>query len=204
MKKIILSAAAILAFGFASAQETRFGAKAGLNLANLGGDVEDTDMKVGFHVGGFAEIMISDKFAVQPELLFSTQGAKSEYSEDFGGMDVNIEENLKLAYLNIPIMAKYYVTEGFNIQAGPQVGFLMSAKADAEASAGGMSESVEEDVKDQMETIDFGVNVGLGYNFGENFGVEARYNIGMSNLYKDSGDFKATNSVIQISVGYRF
>ncbi|HEX8270286.1 MAG TPA: porin family protein [Flavobacterium sp.] len=204
MKKILLSAAAIFAFGFVSAQETRFGAKAGLNLANLGGDIEDAEMLLGFHVGGFAEVMISDKFGVQPELLFSMQGAKSESSEDIGGTEFTYESKLKLAYLNIPIMAKYYATEDFNLQFGPQIGFLMSAKDEYEVSGGGDSESESEDVKDAFESIDFGVNFGLGYNFGENFGVEARYNLGLSNIIKDADDFSVNNSVIQVSFGYKF
>ena len=78
MKKIVLSIAAMLVFGFANAQDVRFGVKGGLNIATLTGDVQDASTKVGFHVGGFAEIKVSDKFAVQPELLFSTQGAKSD------------------------------------------------------------------------------------------------------------------------------
>ncbi|MBF6607251.1 MAG: PorT family protein [Flavobacterium sp.] len=208
MKKITLSILGLLAFGYASAQDggTRFGAKAGLNMASISGDIEDAEMKLGFHVGGFAEIMLTDKFAVQPELLFSMQGAKREYSESFGGFDFDTEEKLNLTYINVPIMAKYYVTEAFNIHAGPQVGFLMSAKYDYEVSGAGESESGDEDVKDQYKSIDFGLGFGLGYNFGENFGVEARYTAGMANIadVDEDSDYKESNSVIQVSFLYRF
>ena len=96
MKKIILSALAVFVFGFTNAQEVKFGLKGGLNVANITGDIEDNSSKVGFHVGGFAEIKVSEKFSVQPELLFSTQGTKF----DFEGTNVNFN----LSYLNIPIM----------------------------------------------------------------------------------------------------
>ncbi|WP_456314955.1 outer membrane beta-barrel protein [Pseudomonas shirazensis] len=79
MRKIILSAIAVMAFGSMNAQETRFGVKGGLNLSNIvGGDVDGTKSLVGFHVGGLAEIKITDKFAIQPELLYSAQGFTAE------------------------------------------------------------------------------------------------------------------------------
>jgi len=198
MKKIMLTAAAVLAFAFSNAQETKFGVKAGLNIANIGGDIEDASSKIGFNVGGFAEFKISDKFAIQPELLFSTQGAKTEWSED----DVTVEEKLNLSYLNIPVMAKFYVAEKFSLEAGPQIGFLLSAKSKFEG--GGLSEEV--DVKDAYESIDFGVNFGAGYDFTENLSAGVRYNLGLSNIAKteDGEDFKMNNSVFSVSVGYKF
>ncbi|WAC02882.1 hypothetical protein N7U66_04435 [Lacinutrix neustonica] len=67
MKKLLFTAA-IVALGFTTvnAQEVKFGAKAGVNLATIGGDAEDVDGLTSFHVGGVAEIMVSEKFSVQP------------------------------------------------------------------------------------------------------------------------------------------
>lgn len=190
MKKIILSAVAIMAFGFANAQDVKFGVKGGLNVANLSGDVNDNSALVGFHVGGFAEIKVSDKFAVQPELLFSTQGAKF----DEGGSDVKFN----LSYLNIPVMAKYFAAEKFSLEAGPQIGFLMSAKAKGDGGS--------IDIKDEMKSIDFGVNFGAGYDFTENLSAGVRYNLGLANIAKtEAGDnTKVKNSVFSISLGYKF
>ena len=127
MKKLLLTAVfAVLTIASINAQE--FGAKAGVNFASLNGD-EDFDGRTSFFVGGVVEFEISESFSLQPELLYSSQGAKSSFSEE--GFD--IESTIKLDYLNIPIMAKYYVTEGFSIEAGPQIGFLLSAKAEYEA-----------------------------------------------------------------------
>ncbi len=210
MKKIILSVAAMLTFGFVNAQEVEFGVKAGVNIASLTGDIENADAKVGFHVGGFAEIKISDKFSVQPELLFSTQGAKAEekYSED--GVSYDYSEKINLSYINIPIMAKLYVAEGFSLEAGPQIGFLTSAKNKYEGTAtfGGMtqSESEEVDIKDTMKSVDFGLNFGLGYKFTEKLSASARYNLGLSDVNEevDGLSYSVKNSVIQISLGYSF
>jgi hypothetical protein len=72
MKKIILSVAAVFAFGFANAQEVKFGAKAGVNFSTFTGDAEDVDGKVGFQVGAFAEI-IGDEILFKG-CLFSLDG----------------------------------------------------------------------------------------------------------------------------------
>lgn len=194
MKKIILAAIAVMAFSFANAQETRFGVKGGLNLSNwAGGDVRDTKALVGFHVGGFAEIKIIEKLAIQPELLFSTQGTKIDGGTFLGDFDV------KTNYLNIPVLAKYYIVEKFSVEAGPQLGILLSAKSDGE------------DVKDGFKTVDFGFNLGAGYHFTENVSVNLRYTIGLSPLadnadIENEGDYydSAKNSVLALSFAYKF
>ncbi|PBJ13691.1 porin family protein [Flavobacterium sp. ACN6] len=193
MKKIILTAIAVMAFGFANAQQTRFGIKGGLNLSTIvGGDVEDTKTLVGFHVGGFAEINIVEKFFIQPELLFSTQGAKVDGG--FGG-----DVDFKLNYLNIPVLAKYYIVDNkFSVEAGPQLGVLLSAKAE------------DNDIKDFTRSVDFGFNIGAGYNFTDNLSVGLRYTIGLSPLTDEDVDNaddyydSAKNSNLAISLAYKF
>lgn len=190
MKKVLLSAVALLAFGFAAqAQEgTRFGVKAGVNFATLGGDAEDVSSLTGFHVGAVAELKVSEMFSVQPEVLFSMQGAK----QDVGGTDVKT----KFSYINVPIMAKYYIMEGLSIEAGPQVGFLMSA--DIEGN----------DAKDFYKSIDFGIAGGLAYDLEMGVFFQARYYAGISNIADipdgSNSDYKETNNVFSVSVGYKF
>lgn len=220
MKKLLFTAAiAVLGFTSANAQEVQFGVKAGVNLATItGDDIEDNSSKVGFHVGGVAEIKISEKFSVQPELIFSQQGTKSEFSEsgEFGGNSFSYEEELKIKanYLNLPVMAKFYVAEGLSLEAGPQVGFLLSADAESEftdtETFDGVttteSGSFEQDVKDEFKSVDFGVGFGAGYKLdsGLNFGL--RYNLGLSSIGEDfdGEEYDVKNNVLQFSVGYMF
>jgi len=223
MKKITLSAIALMAFAFTQAQDLKFGAKAGLNLANLTGDVEDTSMKPGFHVGGFVEIKFSDKLALQPELLYSLQGAKTEYNYSFGDMmSESSESKINLSYINIPVMLKFYPVEKLFLEAGPQVGFLVSAKSKDEYSitmdGTTTSGSEDVDVKDSFKSIDFGFNIGAGYEFTENLFANVRYNIGLSNIAEETeidvedidfenlsaNDFSVKNSVLSVSIGYKF
>src|SRR5690606_12268567 len=127
-----------------------------------------------------------------------------EESTEILGETYNYEEKLKLGYISIPIMLKYYFIDGLSIELGPQFGILASAKAEYEASGGGESESDEEDVKDDFNTLDLGAGIGASYRLPMGVFFSARYVLGFSNIYKDSDDFKNQNNVIQISAGYSF
>ena len=176
MKKVLLTVfAACLVF--AASAQFKGGIKAGLNLANTTDDFEGADMLTSFHVGVYGQFGLSEKITLQPELLYYGAGDKEDDAE------------FKLSYLAVPIMFKYAVAEQFNIQAGPQIGFLMGADFDGT------------DIKDEMKGTDFGINLGLGGNFGK-FSADARYSIGLSNIVDVDG-IEAKNSVIQISLGYQ-
>jgi len=199
MKKIILSVVGIFAFSIVGAQDVKFGVKGGLNFANLTGDIENAAMKIGFSIGGFAEIKVSEKFAVQPELLYSTQGAKSDDADEKG--------SIALGYISIPVMAKFFVAESFSLEAGPQIGFLTSAKYKFD------SEDIDVDVKDAFKSIDFGLNFGAGYDFTPNLSAGLRYNLGLSNIVDSEGgnedfefenDYEVKNSVFSLSLSYKF
>lgn len=180
MKKILLTAAAVFAFSFANAQDTKFGVKGGLNMSN--NSLDGAKSITSFHFGGFVQIKVNDKFSVQPELLYSAQGAKNNL------------ETLNLNYINIPVMAKYYVADAFSIEAGPQLGLLISAKDN------GM------DVKEMCNSTDFGLNFGAGYDLNEKMSLGLRYGIGLTNVVKNVAgqSFNSTNSNIQLSFGYKF
>ncbi|WP_452224710.1 porin family protein [Lacinutrix chionoecetis] len=207
MKKLLFAAAiAVLGFTSANAQEVKFGVKAGVNFATIGGDIEDVDGRTSFHAGGVAEIMVSEKFSVQPEVLYSSQGVSEEYTEEFFGEEVKYEDKLKLDYIYVPVMAKFYVAEGLSLQAGPQVGFLISAEAESEVTVDGETESDSFDAKDSFKGIDFGVGLGAGYKLDNGLNFSARYNLGLSNISDndDADDFSIQNNVIQVSIGFMF
>lgn len=207
MKKNILAIVAVMVFGLANAQTAKFGIKGGMNIANWDGDTEgiDTKSKIGFNIGGFAEIKLSDKFAIQPELLYSAQGMKVDDfnldDPDLGFITANAKFNF--SYINIPVMFKYYAAEKFNIEVGPQIGFLTSAKLKVKVDGYG---SAEDNIKENFESVDFGLNFGAGYDFTEHFFVNGRYNLGLSNIAKteEGEDAKINNSVFSINVGYKF
>lgn len=183
MKKILLLAVVtVLGFANVNAQEIKFGAKGGLNFASISGDnTKGIDAVTSFNFGVLSEIPISDKFSFQPELMYSGQG----YSFN--------DNTIALSYLNIPLMGKYYLTKGLSIEAGPQIGFLLSAKNE------------KTDVKDSFNTFDFGVNFGLGYKLDNGLNFGARYNLGLTDINNlENSSSKNKNGVFQLSVGYFF
>lgn|SRR5690606_6596971 len=175
------------------AQENfKMGAKGGVNFANLVGDDPDGDLRTSFHLGLVGEIPLSERLYFGPEVLYSSQGTKE------GGV-----ESFKLDYIQIPLMARYYLTEGFNIEVGPQIGFLINSEV--ESNVVGMNV----DLKDYLSSIDYGVNFGLGLKWKNGLFLQGRYNLGLANIFDDlkigsNDDFKMTNRVIQFSLGYIF
>lgn len=208
MKKLMIAAVAVLGFGVANAQDVKFGAKAALNYATWSGDIEETDGLIGFAVGGFVNVPINEKFSFQPELLYSMQGTSSKETETFGQTTQTLDTKFKLGYLNVPLMFRYEVAKGFSLEAGPQIGFLLSANGDVTSTIKNgnntTTTSASEDVKENFNTVDFGFSLGGGYDITKNINLGLRYNLGLSNIAKDSEDFKVRNSVFSLFVGYRF
>jgi hypothetical protein len=201
MKKIILSTVLVLAFGFTYAQKAQFGIKGGLNIANqnfVGTGAPSTSALMGVNLGFFVGIKVDDKFVIQPEILYSMQGTKLNWLSD--GVTIN---SFKLAYINIPVMAKYYATKNFSLEAGPQIGFLTSAKVNGTSNG----TTVDVDAKNFYNSTDFGINFGVGYDFTKKISAGIRYNLGLSNVgsneFVSDGD-KITNSVFSIDFGYKF
>lgn len=195
MKKIILSIVLCTAFGFSNAQSVRFGVKGGLNVSNFTGYQEDVKSLTGFHIGGFTELKLTKKFAIQPEFLFSTQGTIVE------GFNGDSNSTIKLNYLNIPVLAKYYITDAFTVEAGPQIGFLLSAKNQGD------------DIHDFYKTLDFGLNLGCGYEFTDNISLGVRYTVGLTNVadnsdvspdFPDLYSLSFKNSNFALAAAYKF
>lgn len=198
MKKVILTAFVLGTITTAVAQQqVKFGPKAGLNFANLSG-LNDSEMKTSFHVGAVAEIKFNEKFSIQPEVVYSAQGTK--YTETFPVLGT-VETSLNNDYINIPILAKYYIVDGFSVEAGPQVGFLMKSESKVEGGSG----SVTTDSKDSFKSTDFGLGLGLAYDLPVGLFVNARYNLGLSDIRENTSAGDAVkNNVIQVGIGYKF
>ena len=187
MKKIIVTLA-FFTSATAFAQKFEIGAKAGANISNFTGHENwqnaKTNSLVGFHVGGFVSFFLGNNFAIQPEVLFSSQGAKYK--------DATHEENLKLNYINVPVMLKYRGNKGFYVEAGPQLGFKISESSSSIDSLG--------------KSTDLSIAGGIGYHSKIGLGIGARYTASLSKV----GDFKPANGinpdfkngVIQLSIFY--
>src|SRR5690606_3564388 len=97
----------------------------GANFANqYGDDFPDVDKEgiTSYHAGLVSEIKLFDSFAIQPELLYSTQGATYK--------NAVAEFKNELGYLSIPVLAKFYLSKSLSLEVGPQASFLLSERND--------------------------------------------------------------------------
>ena len=195
MKKLLFVAALLSGSLFLKAQHVEFGLKAGMNIANLkdkNGDPNDYyHTKLGVYGGGLAHIHLNKNWAVQPEVVFSVQGTKYGNGSD-------PETVRTLNYINLPVLVQYMTASGFRLEAGPQIGFLVGAKDEYKG--------VKTDVKNYVRSTEFAMVFGLGYLTKVGFGVDARVNVGLSDISKGatlpSPSYR--NDVVQIGIFYQF
>lgn len=221
MKKIILSAFLLGSFGVMSAQEVegnngdrvKFGVKTSVNYFTNSGDVsEDLDYNLAPQAGAYINIPFGKYFALQPELNYSRMGSKeSSYATETepGTYFAKHTNQTVLDYITLPVMLKFYPAKGFNIEAGPQLGYNIYAKnidSNFKSTVNGPEKiEVKTDIQDDLNELDFGVNFGIGYELqdtGLNFG--ARYYMGVTNIVKDSEDREVKNNGFTVGVGYSF
>lgn len=172
MKKIFILfiCLAVAVSSFAQEKKYSWGIKASYNLSSS----IDAKIKSGFNGGLFGEYRFNKLFALSPELLFSMQRFKDK------GIPREIDR--RYSYINLPIMAKFYILKNLSVDVGPQIGYLLSAN----------------DVYyHKYNHFDLSIGAGVTYNFSRFF-ASVRYNVSVINVNE------SLNSVIQAGIGYRF
>ena len=188
---MILAATVLFAFGANAQLKPHFGFKAGMNASEL--HVKDaavkSDTKIGFNAGVLAHIHShGSKFAFQPEVIYSLEGAKYNVA--------GIKSHTDLHYINVPLLAQYMFDNGFRIEAGPQFGFLMAAK--------NKSGSASTDIKDSYKSTAISLPVGVSYLTTSGLGFDARYAFGLSDLNNNKSGKKVTGNNFQFGIFYQF
>ncbi len=190
MKKIFFLTAMLTGSLLIKAQKAHveLGLKGGLNVATLSSPAYNSiDSRISANFGGLAHIHLSKEIAIQPELLFSGQGAKqTKEGKEF---------KTNLNYLQIPVLLQYLIGTGFRLETGPQFGFLLSANSKVD--------NVTTDVNYAYKTMDVAWVFGAGYLTPSGFGIDARYNLGLSNI-NDISATKINNRVFSIGIFYQF
>ena len=198
MKKIMMIAAMMLLSvgAFAQNEVGQFTLKpmAGVNLATLT-KTDDSKLRVGLAAGVEAEYGVAENFSLSLGALYSMQGVK--FTEKGSGATLDV--TYKLDYINIPVLANYYLFKGFAIKAGIQPAFKASAKVKAELSSGSASVKDSETL-DGVKGFALSIPFGLSYEY-ESFVLDARYNLGVTKAF-DAGDSK--NSRFMFTLGYKF
>ena len=170
-----------LAIVFSSAQsQIKLGLKGGLNVSTFSADF-DTRPRIGFHLGAFGDYGFSDHASLQVELLYSMQGAKSDY-EDFS-TGLTGEETDILNYFNIPVLIRYHANSGFTAGAGLQLGFLVKAEAEIEIDDNFTGLTPEPiDLKEITKDTDVGIVLDLGYEIASGISMHGRAVIGLTDI----------------------
>ena len=199
MKKTIMMFAMLLTISTTGLAQQREGTltiqpKVGMNISNL----TDADKSIiDWNFGLEGEYMLTDKFSLAAGIFISNQGAK--YKSDDGDYTADLD------YVNVPIMANYYLLPGLAIKAGVQPGFKTKAKAitdggsvDLDIFYGTVNEGLGTDIK--ISPMDFSIPVGISYEYA-NFVLDARYNWGLVKIMNMGDAFY--NRVFMVTLGYK-
>ncbi len=225
MKKILFTILAITMISVAQlgAQEVKFGIKGGLNLADWRGqaastitdvlnltNVLETQIKPGFHVGSFVNIPVGENVVIEPGLYYSQKGieVRADLPNNLPGIVevLNIEGVVrnKAHYIDMPIVVKYFPTQGFNVFAGTQLSYLVENTLNVQASALGFNIVNQDiDINAGFRKFDVALVAGVGYQFANGINIGASYDLGLTSL-DERGNFDVFNQVGKISVGYTF
>ena len=181
-----------------SALDVSWGLKGGVNFATLAVDTDpgpDFKYRIGLIAGGFFTWPLGSHLDVQPEGLFSQQGATLD--------DLGVKAEIRLDSLVTPILVRYKPSgspRGLVVFGGPSIGFKLTAKVKATSSG----TSVTDDISDEVKDVDFGVVFGAGWEAGR-LTIDGRYTWGLSRLNTDDNlEEKTTHRVIAVMAGVRF
>jgi len=207
MKKVITLLLFMLLAGNINAQVTvKPGVRAGLNLSTLT-NVEDAQVRTDFYVGGLIGIRFADFYTLQPELSYTQQGTKME---DYDPLVGNYSYNFSLRYLSLAVMNKFTFIDGFHGIVGPSLDFMVG-------------NSLPDELENELIGVDFVFNGGLGYTLPMGLTIEARYKLGLLDIFGDNynngwddnewdddwdnnGNYDDVrlNSVVQLGLSYTF
>ena len=206
MKKLVLGPAlAVSSLTFAQ----QFGIKGGMNVSSLSNDagLEDSSSKIGFNAGVFLNAPLAANFSIQPEVLYNNLGSKVTLTDfDINNDNYTAEYARHLDYISVPVMFQYNATPSFYLEAGPQFSFLLDARDKYKSTKNGSTtDSDTRDLnKDAFNTFDFGLGLGAGYWITPKLGINARYNAGFTDIYKENNGDSVKNNNFQVGLAYKF
>lgn len=194
MKKVaLLIVCALLACNiYAQERKATWGVKAGLNISGFWKGVNlDPKYKLGYQLGVVYEYRFTHLFALAPELVFSSEGMKGYFYDD--DLDAKVKSTVFANYINLPVMAKFYVLKGLSVDFGPQIGVNVFMHKSVDGYGVKMD-------SDDYHGYHFGFGLGATYSYKDIF-IQARYNLGLTNVFTftSSKDYN-----FQIALGYKF
>jgi hypothetical protein len=183
-----------------------------LNLSSLenpglGKNIPGVNFGLGTH------LKLGEKWFLEVDFKpLSQKGAKSVNPIVLIPSDiVTSNTNLKLNYIDVPVLLQYKLGSKLFIATGPQISFLTSASQDSEGASSGSNISSKQETKSLFNNIDYSIAAELRYSLsfkrkGTKVDVDAfaRYSYGLSEIFKDSAVGSARTSNIQFGLSFPF
>jgi len=191
MKKLLFVAVTIFVLNSIQAQGIKLGVKVGANLTDMSGVSFKDGYKFGYHAGFFSELMLTKKFGIQPEILFSETNLRvgDSLGSLYNGISITDIAKVKLQYISIPILLDYKPIPFLTLQAGPQFGILMNQTKPLSANA-----------KDAFKKGDLSLLLGAQLNVFK-FRIYARYAVGLSDINDFDNKEKWNSQTVQLGLG---
>lgn len=168
------------------------GIKAGANITKVDGVSFKDKFEYGYHIGGFAEIGLGKKFALQPEVLFSqyTTTLSSDADDIYEDVFTSDQSDVKFNYLSVPILLNYKLVGNLlSLQAGPQFSILIN-----------QDEDLLQNGADAFKKGDFAMLGGVQLKI-KSFRITGRYVIGLTDINDIDNRDDWKNQGFQISLG---
>ena len=206
-----------------------FGIKVGANLENIIGlnsgqgvvgvtENESSEMTFGFHAGVFLRWGLDDHWAIVPELLYTTGGAKETIAQTYyignTAYTSSTTGNISLHYLQLPVFVNYQFDMGLYLEGGLYIAGLIGTTTSSTTTSNGVTKSSTSTSDTTNNQLDWGVGAGVGYRFCNGLGFNLRYNYGLYAVYKNFSyenqgvsyrqPSYGNNGVLQLSVSYLF
>lgn len=172
-----------------------YGIKGGVNFSSIRTDAKGLDLssRSGIVVGGFLKLDIPGPLAIQPEILFTQKGSKTDTAMAGAGNTGASDLKVKISYLEIPVLIKYDIALTGPVSPGLFFGPALSYKLSEDfpsAAIGG--DITNEDVVKNTD-LSLVIGGGLGFNLVvTEITVDARYTLGLTNIV-DTGKLQATD-----------
>ncbi len=183
MKKIFKSTLLVLLLSipsFVFAQGVGFGLKGGINFANQAITNINTESMTGYHGGAYFVFAFSESWALQPEVLFSSQGSNLP----------DVDELNEFNYLSVPVLLRWKPLTFLSLEAGPQFSYLLDAKNEGES------------IKDEIKKTDLGLAAGFTLHTPIGFNGGVRYVWGFTNIGNLENDIEVKNKMLQVFLGW--
>ena len=190
MKRIILLTMFVVASLMGNAQGFSFGPKVGANITGISGLQFKKGFEFGYHIGGFAEVMLSEKIGIQPEVLWSqTSLTTSSSLSDLYSTSLPELTKINLNYISIPLLLNIRPTKFITFQVGPQFGILQDKK-----------NSVATNVQSAFKSGDFSMLAGVQLKVLA-FRIYGRYAIGLTDINEIPNQDAWKSRTLQLGIG---